>query len=102
MMGVFELIPGLGLCGGQFLLDSSVYFGRVFIVSQACVGYDETGTRFSLNLCAPGAPLGRALKVTAVFCSKNARASGLSDMWEGRAITKNTRLSWVTPRQSSY
>lgn len=82
-MGVFELIPGLGLCGGQFLLDSSVYSGRVFIVSQACVGYDETGTRFSLNLCVPGggtvstaisaSPLGRALKVTAVFCSKNAR-----------------------------
>lgn len=46
MVGVSELTQGLDLCGGQFFLDSSDYFGRVFTVSQAGVGYDETGTCF--------------------------------------------------------
>lgn len=36
----------------------------------------------------PGAPRRRALKVTAMFWSKNARASGHTDMCEGKAVTK--------------
>lgn len=49
----------------------------------------------------PGSPLRRALKVIAMFCFKNARASGHTDVWEGKAVTKNTR-SWVTPEQGNY
>lgn len=49
-------------------------------------------TRFSLSLCMPGAPLRRVLKVTAVFCSKNARGSGHIDVWEGRAIPRSSRI----------
>lgn len=80
-----------------------VYFGRVFIVSQAlCGGRMRLGTHFSLSLCMPGAPLRRTLKVTVVFFSKNAWASGHTDMWEGKAVTKNTRWSWVTPEQGNY
>lgn len=78
-----------------------LFWEGVHCVSSTCrVGWDWG--LFILNLCMPGAPLRRALKLTALFCSKNARASGHTDMWEGRAVTENTRWSWVTPGQGNH
>lgn len=98
MTGVF----GLDL----FVQDNSSWLALFILggcsLCQARVGSDETGDSLFPEFVHARCSSEMISRDNSLFCSKNARASGHNDVWEGRAITKNTRRSWVTPEHGNY